>query len=125
MIKNFYICIFQDCRRFVNAFNNQLGASRLVHTFAAISSHLGALVVVKPRVASYQRLWVDFNLGSGTVSVLCDKSDPTVPSADRLWETITGLPHKILSYNENIKFALALIIPILTSCSLFFLINIL
>ncbi|KAF2368313.1 hypothetical protein FHG87_000931 [Trinorchestia longiramus] len=77
-----------DCRRFLNAYNNLLGSGRLVHTFAATSLTIGCLKVQKPSLASYEQLWVDFNLGSSTLSVLCDKTDPGVSTPKRMWETL-------------------------------------
>lgn len=67
-----------------------------MHTFAASSATIGSVTLRKPRVTSYEQLWVDFNLGSGAVSLLCDKLDPSVPSVERQWETLTVYADEVI-----------------------------
>ena len=86
----------QDCRIFLNAYNNHLGKSRMVYTFPALSVTLGGMALRKPAVESYKKFWVDFNIGSAAVSVMCDKAQPEVPSPNRDWETVVIFNTEVL-----------------------------
>lgn len=43
--------IFQDCRRFLNAYNAAFGRYRLVYTFPCLTASVGELQLIKPKVS--------------------------------------------------------------------------
>nr|XP_053635554.1 uncharacterized protein LOC128690837 [Cherax quadricarinatus] len=80
-----------DCRRFLNAFNAILGPKRKVYTFSCNSASTGKMKLHKPQDPSYQKFWIDFNLGNNTILLLCRK--PYNSEADSFvelpWESLT------------------------------------
>ncbi|XP_071524401.1 uncharacterized protein [Panulirus ornatus] len=86
-----------DCRRFLNAFNTSLGAGCMVHTFPCYSAAIGQLQLNKPMSPAYTKFWVDFNLGSETILLLCQK--PVNPGAestqDPPWESLVLYPQDV------------------------------
>lgn len=44
--------VFQDCRRFLNAYNASHGHYRLVYTFPCLSAFVGEMQLIKPKVSS-------------------------------------------------------------------------
>ncbi|XP_042222229.1 synaptonemal complex protein 2-like [Homarus americanus] len=80
-----------DCRRFLNAFNAFHGDNRKVYTLPCLSAIIGKLPLSKPKDPSYQKFWVDFNLGSQTILLLCHKQPDIIrmeSSASPPWESL-------------------------------------
>ncbi|XP_069182475.1 uncharacterized protein [Procambarus clarkii] len=80
-----------DCRRFLNAFNSALGQERKVYTFPCNSATVGQMRLTKPQDPSYQKFWVDFNLGSETILLLCQKpynANAGTSFIDHPWESL-------------------------------------
>ncbi|XP_068236438.1 uncharacterized protein [Palaemon carinicauda] len=77
-----------DVRRFLNAFNRCLGHDQKVYSFVCNNASTGQLPLKKPEVASYEKFWIDFNLGTYGILIICQKdwSDSTSPGS--MWESL-------------------------------------
>ena len=58
-----------DCRNFLNCFNQGLGVNQLVFTFTALACQVGNQEMFKPPDSNYRNFWIDFNVGSASLSV--------------------------------------------------------
>ena len=58
-----------DCRNFLNCFNQGLGVNQLVFTFSALNCQVGNQEMFKPPDSNYRNFWIDFNVGSASLSV--------------------------------------------------------
>ncbi|XP_050730017.1 uncharacterized protein LOC127005267 [Eriocheir sinensis] len=74
------------CRRFLNAYNSTLGDSRQVFTVPCNAMHIGKLKLCKPKNVSYPRFWIDFNLGTSSILILCQVESTAQPSDP--WECL-------------------------------------
>ncbi|KAF0310301.1 Synaptonemal complex protein 2 [Amphibalanus amphitrite] len=91
-LRNAFVAISNfdpDCRLLLNAFNRRLGAERKVFSFPAESVTLAGFVLEKPDDPDYHDMWVDFNEGSGSVSLYCQRPVTETQPDETLWETVT------------------------------------
>ncbi|XP_050692089.1 uncharacterized protein LOC126983380 [Eriocheir sinensis] len=68
------------CRHFLNAYNSTLGGSRQVFTVPCYTIHIGNLKLCNPKSVSYPRVWIDFNLGTSSILILCQVESTAQPS---------------------------------------------
>ncbi|XP_073796034.1 synaptonemal complex protein 2-like isoform X3 [Danio rerio] len=78
-----------DCRTFLNELNSYFGGSSRVFSFPCIQAFLGSTELLKPEDEFLQEFWVDFNLGTSTITFFV--KDPQ----NTLWELI-HLPKDIV-----------------------------
>uniref|UniRef100_A0A9J7Y710 Synaptonemal complex protein 2 Spt16M-like domain-containing protein n=1 Tax=Cyprinus carpio carpio TaxID=630221 RepID=A0A9J7Y710_CYPCA len=82
-----------DCRTFLNELNSYFGNSRRVFSFPCIQAFLDSAELFKPEDEFLKEFWVDFNIGTSTISFFVN--DPK----NTLWELI-HLPKDVVSvYN--------------------------
>ncbi|XP_043082152.1 synaptonemal complex protein 2-like isoform X4 [Puntigrus tetrazona] len=79
-----------DCRTFLNELNSYFGNSRRVFSFPCIQAFLDAAELFKPEDEFLKEFWVDFNIGTSTISFFVN--DPK----NTLWELI-HLPKDVVS----------------------------
>ena len=60
-----------EFRSFLNAFNSSLGSKQLVISLPALRCTFLGQELYKPPAQGYHQFWVDFNLGSKSISLLC------------------------------------------------------
>ncbi|XP_051969884.1 synaptonemal complex protein 2-like [Xyrauchen texanus] len=71
-----------DCRTFLNELNSYFGNSRRVFSFPCIRVFLDSTELFKPEDESLKDFWVDFNIGTSTISFFVNDPQNT------LWELI-------------------------------------
>ena len=74
-----------DCRNFLNGFNKEQGEDQLVFSIPSISCEVDGKQMFKPPDEEYTQLWVDFNLGPGTISLYYVKEE----GYTELWDLFT------------------------------------
>ncbi|XP_051737825.1 synaptonemal complex protein 2-like isoform X2 [Ctenopharyngodon idella] len=79
-----------DCRTFLNELNSYFGNSRRVFSFPCIQAFLDSVELFKPEDEFLKEFWVDFNIGTSTISFFVN--DPK----NTLWELI-HLPKDVVS----------------------------
>ncbi|CAL4061007.1 unnamed protein product, partial [Meganyctiphanes norvegica] len=87
-----------DCRYFLNKFNESMGENRLVFTFPCHSAQIGQLKLSKPKASTYEKFWVDFNIRSGTILIMCDRSSNAEDKPNEsTWESLVLYPNEVTS----------------------------
>ncbi|XP_021050187.1 synaptonemal complex protein 2 [Mus pahari] len=92
-------CEFEtDCRIFLNLVNGMLGDKRRVFTFPCLSAFLGKYELQIPSDEKLEEFWIDFNLGSHTLSFYIAGDDE-----DHQWEAVTVPEEKVQMYNIEVR----------------------
>ncbi|KAL1787109.1 synaptonemal complex 2 [Sigmodon hispidus] len=115
-------CEFEtDCRIFLNLVNGMLGDKRRVFTFPCLSAFLDKYELQIPSDENLEEFWIDFNLGSQTLSFyitgddddayfwhkaygtnLCLRSFPP-KFKDHQWEAVTVPEEKVQMYSIEVR----------------------
>ncbi|XP_027275617.1 synaptonemal complex protein 2 [Cricetulus griseus] len=91
-------CEFEtDCRIFLNLVNGMLGDKRRVFTFPCLSAFLDKYELQIPSDEKLEEFWIDFNLGSQTLSFYIAGDDE-----DHQWEAVTVPEEKVQMYNIEV-----------------------
>ncbi|KAM6147527.1 synaptonemal complex protein 2 [Erethizon dorsatum] len=91
-------CEFEtDCRIFLNLVNGMLGDKRRVFTFPCLSAFLDKYELQIPSDERLEDFWIDFNLGSQTLSFYIAGDD------DHQWEAVTVPEEKVQMYSVEVK----------------------
>ncbi|XP_040494474.1 synaptonemal complex protein 2 [Ursus maritimus] len=83
-----------DCRVFLNLVNGMLGDKRRVFTFPCLSAFLGKYELQIPSDEKLEEFWIDFNLGSQTLSFYIAGDND-----DHQWEAVTVPEDKVQIYS--------------------------
>ena len=83
-----------DCRTFLNAFNSSLGSKQLVVSLPALRCTVRGQQLYKPPDQGYYQFWVDFNLGSRSVSLYFVRTEMVEGGS---WELETVHQEQVLS----------------------------
>nr|KAF6279367.1 synaptonemal complex protein 2 [Pipistrellus kuhlii] len=86
-----------DCRIFLNLVNGMLGDKRRVFTYPCLSAFLDKYELQIPSDEKLQEFWIDFNLGSQTLSFYIAGDD------DHQWEAVTVPEEEVQIYSIEEK----------------------
>ncbi|XP_052037554.1 synaptonemal complex protein 2 [Apodemus sylvaticus] len=87
-----------DCRIFLNLVNGMLGDRRRVFTFPCLSAFLGKYELQIPSDEKLEEFWIDFNLGSHTLSFYTAGDNE-----DHQWEAVTVPEEKVQMYSIEVR----------------------
>ncbi|XP_027144283.1 synaptonemal complex protein 2 isoform X2 [Larimichthys crocea] len=85
-----------DCRKFLNLVNGMQGDRRRVCSYPCLEVHLDKNELLMPADEKLEEFWIDFNLGSHSISFYF--SLPDEEAQDGQWETICISEHEVHSY---------------------------
>ncbi|XP_057717640.1 synaptonemal complex protein 2-like isoform X2 [Corythoichthys intestinalis] len=90
-----------DCRTFLIFVNGLQGENGRVMSYPCLEVYLDAFKLLKPSDDKLSKFWIDFNLGSQSISFyfsLCDEKSPT-----SLWDSICISENELQSYTLTEK----------------------
>ncbi|XP_072223279.1 uncharacterized protein sycp2 [Leuresthes tenuis] len=82
------------CRRFLNMVNGMQGDKRRVHSYPCLEVYLGNYELLMPSDEKLEEFWIDFNLGSRSISFYFSLPD----EEEGHWETICIHENEVQSY---------------------------
>ncbi|XP_044151444.1 synaptonemal complex protein 2-like [Bufo gargarizans] len=82
-----------DCRKFLNSVNSRLEETKRVHTFPCISVSTDMGELTKPQDDKLEHFWIDFNVGSESISFYIHQNK------DYLWESVRLQKESLSGYS--------------------------
>nr|XP_020471326.1 synaptonemal complex protein 2 isoform X3 [Monopterus albus] len=85
-----------DCRKFLNLVNGMQGDKRRVYSYPCLEAYLDKHELLMPVDEKLEEFWIDFNLGSNSISFYFSLADEEAQEGQ--WETICINENEVESY---------------------------
>ncbi|KAF3696749.1 Synaptonemal complex protein 2 [Channa argus] len=85
-----------DCRKFLNLVNGMQGDRRRVYSYPCLEVYLDKYELLMPADEKLEEFWIDFNLGSHSISFYFSSADEETQEGQ--WETICINENEVQSY---------------------------
>ncbi|XP_076597979.1 synaptonemal complex protein 2 [Chaetodon auriga] len=85
-----------DCRKFLNLVNGMQGDRRRVYSYPCLEVYLDKYELLMPADEKLEEFWIDFNLGSHSISIYFSLADDEAQEGE--WETICINENEVKSY---------------------------
>ncbi|XP_040915914.1 synaptonemal complex protein 2-like [Toxotes jaculatrix] len=85
-----------DCRKFLNLVNGMQGDRRRVYSYPCLEVYLDKYELLMPADEKLEEFWIDFNLGSHSISFYFSLADEEAQEGQ--WETICINENEVQSY---------------------------
>ncbi|KAF0036416.1 hypothetical protein F2P81_011728 [Scophthalmus maximus] len=85
-----------DCRKFLNLVNGMQGDRRRVYSYPCLEAYLDKFELLMPADEKLEEFWIDFNLGSHSISFYFSLADEERQEGQ--WETICINDNEVQSY---------------------------
>uniref|UniRef100_A0AAQ5XS90 Synaptonemal complex protein 2 Spt16M-like domain-containing protein n=2 Tax=Amphiprion ocellaris TaxID=80972 RepID=A0AAQ5XS90_AMPOC len=89
------------CRKFLNMVNGMQGDRRRVYSYPCLEVYLGKYELLMPSDENLEEFWIDFNLGSHSISFYFSLTDEETQEGH--WETICINENEVQSYTVTAK----------------------
>ncbi|XP_029912371.1 synaptonemal complex protein 2 [Myripristis murdjan] len=86
-----------DCRKFLNLVNGMQGDKRRVFSYPCLEVFVDKHELLMPRDENLEEFWIDFNLGSHSISFYFSLSDEEVRDRSK-WDTLCISENEVQSY---------------------------
>ncbi|XP_053173914.1 synaptonemal complex protein 2 [Scomber japonicus] len=90
-----------DCRKFLNLVNGMQGDKRRVYSYPCLEAYLDKHELLMPTDEKLDEFWIDFNLGSHSISFYFSLADEEAQEGQ--WETICINENEVQSYTVTEK----------------------
>nr|XP_055043933.1 synaptonemal complex protein 2 isoform X3 [Misgurnus anguillicaudatus] len=90
-----------DCRRFLNMVNGMQGDRKSVYSYPCLEAFLDKHELLMPVDENLEAFWIDFNLGSQSISFYFSMSD--MDAQDGQWDTLCIAENEVRSYTVEEK----------------------
>lgn len=89
-----------DCRKFLNMVNGMKGDNKSIFSYPCLDVHLGKTELLMPADEKLEEFWIDFNIGSQSISFYV--SLPDEDAQEGQWETICINDNEVKSYTVRV-----------------------
>ncbi|XP_073669161.1 synaptonemal complex protein 2 [Paramisgurnus dabryanus] len=90
-----------DCRRFLNMVNGMQGDGKSVYSYPCLEAFLDKHELLMPVDENLEAFWIDFNLGSQSISFYFSMSD--MDAQDGQWDTLCIAENEVRCYTVEEK----------------------
>ncbi|XP_076132904.1 synaptonemal complex protein 2-like [Alosa pseudoharengus] len=90
-----------DCRKFLNMVNGMKGDMRRVYSYPCLEVFLDKHELLMPSDEKLEEFWIDFNIGSQSISFYCTLASDETQEPSSTWETFFLPNNEVESYSVD------------------------